>query len=564
MTKRIAASAFALAVVALPAAIAQADTQRVGVTSAVNPAAAGTAPGATARQLVVGDDVIFRERVITTDEGQAQILFLDQSTLMIGPNSTVVIDEFVYDPSTSKGNIAATLTQGSFRYIGGKLSKQGNATLKTPIATIGIRGSDVTVAFDPSKNQTAVVTTHGIANVQTLGGVVGLRSGFGTTFGTDKPPSATSLTATQNAAATKIFEGQVGKSAGAGKPPTDADVANSGLSSAVQAQGLAATEPAAGGQSGSGAFTVPFRPGPNDAPPAPLQVAPTAGPTGPTGPAGPTGPTTAGALNGYVAGFGATEDEGTSGYRITNANNAPTDVEVRTTQGPTGVGRVLAKFNYRSSHGDVNASVEFGDPPGGTATKSFVTNESEFVATQSAAASAGKAQVNGVNASVTAALVGLPVTLCQCEFVKWGTWTAALQPGGSGAHEVVPVGLWVAGVLPDISDPSPTGLATFNGTAAGFVKGQPALVTGTFQNKYDFGARSGDVKIANFGGRTFDFKVNASNTDWRSYSGAPVSGSYYKGGINGSFYGSGGQETAGNFNVRKHGYSATGVFLGNR
>jgi hypothetical protein len=43
-----------------------------------------------------------------------------------------------------------------------------------------------------------------------------------------------------------------------------------------------------------------------------------------------------------------------------------------------------------------------------------------------------------------------------------------------------------------------------------------------------------------------------------------VSGSYYKGGINGSFYGSGGQETAGNFNVRKHGYSATGVFLGNR
>ena len=146
MIKRVAVPVFGLILAASQSGVAQAE--RVGVTSAVNPAAAGTPPGATTRQLVVGEDVNFRERVITTDEGQAQILFLDQSTLMIGPNSSVVIDEFVYDPNTSKGNVAATLTQGSFRYIGGKLSKQGNATLKTPIATIGIRGSDVTVTFD--------------------------------------------------------------------------------------------------------------------------------------------------------------------------------------------------------------------------------------------------------------------------------------------------------------------------------------------------------------------------------------------------------------------------------
>ena len=101
-----------------------ADT-RVGVTSAVNPAAAGTPPGAASRQLTVGSDIIFRERVVTTTDGQAQILFLDQSSLLIGPNSTVVIDEFVYDPATNKGNIAATLTQGSFRYIGGKLEQLG-------------------------------------------------------------------------------------------------------------------------------------------------------------------------------------------------------------------------------------------------------------------------------------------------------------------------------------------------------------------------------------------------------------------------------------------------------
>ena len=162
--KRLAFStALALASVSWLALGAQADEPRVGVTSAVNPQATGVQPGAAARQLVVGGDIIFRERVITTDEGQAQLLFLDQSSLMIGPNSQVVIDEFVYDPNTSKGNIVATLTQGSFRYIGGKLSKQGNATLKTPVATIGIRGTDVTVTYEAPKTEMKVITTNGTA-----------------------------------------------------------------------------------------------------------------------------------------------------------------------------------------------------------------------------------------------------------------------------------------------------------------------------------------------------------------------------------------------------------------
>src|SRR6185295_14652697 len=101
--------------------------------------------------------------------------------LLIGPNSTVVIDEFVYDPATNKGNIAATLTQGSFRYIGGKLSKQGNATLKTPVATLGIRGSDVTIGYNSSTTQMNVVTTHGNATLQAGNDVLTLRGGFGTT-----------------------------------------------------------------------------------------------------------------------------------------------------------------------------------------------------------------------------------------------------------------------------------------------------------------------------------------------------------------------------------------------
>jgi hypothetical protein len=72
--------------------------QRVGVNSAVNPDVTGAWPGAPPRRLVLGQDVVFNERVTTAAEGQTQVLFVDQSTMTIGPHSDMVIDEFVFDP----------------------------------------------------------------------------------------------------------------------------------------------------------------------------------------------------------------------------------------------------------------------------------------------------------------------------------------------------------------------------------------------------------------------------------------------------------------------------------
>ena len=52
----------------------------------------------------------------------------------------MVLDEFVYDPATGSGKLAMTATKGVFRLVGGKISKSEPVTLKTPTATIGIRG----------------------------------------------------------------------------------------------------------------------------------------------------------------------------------------------------------------------------------------------------------------------------------------------------------------------------------------------------------------------------------------------------------------------------------------
>ena len=141
-------------------AIAQ---QRIGVNGAVNPDATGVPPGAAARRLVIGQEVVFNERISTDARGQTQVLFLDESTMTVGPSSDMVIDQFVYDPNAGTGKLAASLTRGVFRFVGGKLSKQDNAvTMRTPTATIGIRGGLILVNLSPD-GQLQVVFGYGLS-----------------------------------------------------------------------------------------------------------------------------------------------------------------------------------------------------------------------------------------------------------------------------------------------------------------------------------------------------------------------------------------------------------------
>jgi hypothetical protein len=114
--------------------------QRVGIAAAVNPATNGTPPGGADRVIAVGSKLLQNERIVTTGKGRTQLLFLDGSALTIGPNSDVVLDEFVYDPSTKTGKLAFSATKGLFRLVGGKISKKTAVTFTTPTAVIGIRG----------------------------------------------------------------------------------------------------------------------------------------------------------------------------------------------------------------------------------------------------------------------------------------------------------------------------------------------------------------------------------------------------------------------------------------
>ncbi len=87
------------------------------------------------------------DKVQTGPGGEAQIQFKDATKLVVGPNSSMTIDAFVFDESNTARKVTMNATKGAFRFITGSSAKQAY-TINTPTATIGVRGTrfDFTVA----------------------------------------------------------------------------------------------------------------------------------------------------------------------------------------------------------------------------------------------------------------------------------------------------------------------------------------------------------------------------------------------------------------------------------
>jgi len=227
--------------------------ERVGVNSAVNPQATGTPPGGAPRRLVIGQDVVFNEHITTTEGGQTQLLFVDESSMTVGPNSDLVIDQFVYDPKTGTGKLAMTATRGLLRYVGGKLSKQDDAvTLRTATATLAVRGGAFIAQIDPAQTEAAFLYGKGLTVSGVAGGSVTLiRPGFQTTTAVGAAPSPPApMPPGQLAQFTQRLDGQTGKTGGAKTVPTEAAVASSGISQTISADVAQSVQQATQNQGG--------------------------------------------------------------------------------------------------------------------------------------------------------------------------------------------------------------------------------------------------------------------------------------------------------------------------
>jgi len=132
---------------------------------------------------------IFSYDDVRTGNGRIAIEFLDSSVVRLTEHSKIVIDDFVYDPDPNKSKLALNMASGTARFITGRLAgiKKENIFIRTPSATIGIRGTDFTTTVDELGRSLVILLPDAMGNAS---GEISVTTWSGTEI-LDKPFQAT-------------------------------------------------------------------------------------------------------------------------------------------------------------------------------------------------------------------------------------------------------------------------------------------------------------------------------------------------------------------------------------
>ena len=124
---------------------------------------------AESRLIQLQDDIYHNELIETGEESTTEFIFLDETKLALGPNSSMVLDRFVFDPDPDKASFVMTATAGVFRFVSGNLPKE-SYEIHTPTATIGIRGTAFTIVVlrggqDGADTEVNITIEYGVAEI---------------------------------------------------------------------------------------------------------------------------------------------------------------------------------------------------------------------------------------------------------------------------------------------------------------------------------------------------------------------------------------------------------------
>jgi len=102
---------------------------------------------------------IFSYDTVKTGKGQVAIEFLDETRVDITQHSKLIIDDFVYDPNKKTGKLSLKASLGTVRYASGQIAKNSaqNISIKTPTATVSVRGTDFAMTIDELGSSTIIL-----------------------------------------------------------------------------------------------------------------------------------------------------------------------------------------------------------------------------------------------------------------------------------------------------------------------------------------------------------------------------------------------------------------------
>ncbi|WP_416884932.1 FecR family protein [Marinospirillum sp.] len=95
-------------------------------------------------RVVRGMEVFVGDQISTSTASSVQIRMMDGGLIALRPQTQVILDAFSFQNEESDTSIT-TLSQGGLRTVTGALGRQrpDNVTIQTPVATMGIRGTDM-------------------------------------------------------------------------------------------------------------------------------------------------------------------------------------------------------------------------------------------------------------------------------------------------------------------------------------------------------------------------------------------------------------------------------------
>jgi len=98
----------------------------------------------------VGLEIWENDTLRTGSDGSIGVIFNDDTLLSLGPESTLVIDRFLFAPREGKFSIALRMIKGTAAYLSGLIAKLApdSAHFETPTASIGIRGTKFVVRVE--------------------------------------------------------------------------------------------------------------------------------------------------------------------------------------------------------------------------------------------------------------------------------------------------------------------------------------------------------------------------------------------------------------------------------
>ena len=156
------------------------------------------------------DSPVYQGDVLDTGAGAAvAIVFIDETEFSLGEDGRMVLDELIFDPTSLEGSSSFSVIQGVFVFVSGEIAANNpdEMMVRTPVATIGIRGTKVAgkAAAEGELNTVTMMPEEGgqvagAITVSTQTGTVTLTTAYQTTAVTsvfDSPSAPITLSPSQ-------------------------------------------------------------------------------------------------------------------------------------------------------------------------------------------------------------------------------------------------------------------------------------------------------------------------------------------------------------------------------